>query len=292
MGRDYYAILGVSRDADAATLKKAYRKLAMKWHPDKNPDNVAEAQAKFQEISEAYDVLSDPEKRQVYNEFGEEGLKAGAGGHGGTYTFTSGNAEEIFKKFFGGGNPFEDFFGMGGGRTGFTFTFGDERPRAPEPMVIPVQCTLEQLFKGGTRKLKVTRKVNGRDEDKLIELEIKPGWKDGTKITYPGDGDQTPGLPPQDLVFVIKEQRHPRFAREGDDLCVEKTISLSQALTGFTLREETIDGKTVSKEIDDIVAPGTERRIPGEGMPRKGGGRGDLVFRFKVKFPTSLTRNQ
>ena len=97
MGKNYYDILGVSKDADAATLKRAYRKLAMKWHPDKNKDNVEQAQAKFQEISEAYDVLSDPEKRKIYDQFGEEGLKGGAGGSGGFpggYSFNAGNAEE------------------------------------------------------------------------------------------------------------------------------------------------------------------------------------------------------
>jgi DnaJ-class molecular chaperone len=304
MGRDYYAILGVPRDADAARLKKAYRKLAMKWHPDKNPDNQAEAQAKFQDISEAYDVLNDPDKRRIYDQFGEDGLKAGAGGGG--YTFTQGNAEEIFRTFFGGSSPFGDIFGGfggmgGGGRArasrmpgGFSFSFGGEPPppQAPPPYTVNVSCTLEQLFTGTVKKLKITRNVFGRDEEKVIDLEVRPGWKDGTKITYPGDGDQQSGLPPQDLVFIIRELQHQVFVREKDDLILNKTITLAQALTGFAIQQQGIDGRPLQLVVNDVVAPGTERRLAGEGMPSKGGGRGDLIFRFKVTFPASLSQKQ
>lgn len=319
MGKDYYAILGVPRDADAAALKKAYRKLAMKWHPDKNPNNVEEAQAKFQEISEAYDVLSDPKKRQVYDQFGEEGLKGGAGGPGGpgqTYTFNSGNAEEIFRTFFGGQDPFGDMFGSGGGSPfgsffsssrrggsrrggmpgGFSsFSFGGEppEPQAPEPLVLNIPCTLEQLFTGTSKKLKVTRKVNGNDQENIINLDIKPGWKEGTKITYPGEGDVEQGRPPQDVVFIIKEREHPIFKREKDNLVIEQSISLRQALCGFKITQKGIDGKNLELKVeDDVVSPGSERRLVGEGMPKKGGGRGDLIFRFKVVFPTKLTKEQ
>ncbi|OHT10235.1 DnaJ subfamily B member 4 [Tritrichomonas foetus] len=324
MGKDYYAILGVPRDADAAALKKAYRKLAMKWHPDKNPNNQEEAQAKFQEISEAYDVLNDPKKRQIYDQLGEEGLKggAGAGGPGGSYTFTQGNAEEIFKTFFGndsffgggsadsffggGGSPFGSFFssssnGPFGGHTrstrmpgGFSFNFGGDPPppEAPEPLVLNISCTLEQLFTGTTKKLKVTRNMNGRNEENILTLDIKPGWKDGTKITFPGEGDHRPGLPPQDVVFIIKERAHDIFKREKDDLVVEHTITLRQSLCGFTMYQNGIDGKEQKLTVTDVVAPGSERRISGQGMPKKGGGRGDLIFRFKVQFPGSLTGDQ
>jgi DnaJ-class molecular chaperone len=175
MGKDYYAILQVPRDADATTLKKAYRRLAMRWHPDKNPNNVEEAQAKFQEISDAYDVLNDPQKRQIYDQFGEEGLKAGGDGGsrgssdaGGGYTFTTTNANEVFRRFFGDDSQ-SGFGGFGGfgvfenlfddpfvsrrrrnshGRSGFTFTFGDDDDGIglAEPTVVGVPCTLEELF--------------------------------------------------------------------------------------------------------------------------------------------------
>lgn len=312
MGKDYYAILGVPRDADASALKKAYRKLAMKWHPDKNPNNVEEAQAKFQEISEAYDVLSDPKKREVYDQFGEEGLKAGGGagpgGPGGrAYTFNAGNAEEIFRTFFGGSDPFGDFgspFGgssffsssrggrrRGGMPGGFSFNFGGDE--APEPLVLNIPCTLEQLFTGTTKKLKITRKVNGNDQENIITLDIKPGWKEGTKITYPGEGNIEQGRPPQDVVFIIKERDHPVFKREKDNLVIEQSISLRQALCGFKITQQGIDGKNLVLNVeDDVISPGSERRLVGEGMPKKGGGRGDLIFRFKVVFPPKLTKEQ
>lgn len=304
MGRDYYAILGVPRDADANALKRAYRKLAMKWHPDKNPDNQAEAQAKFQEISEAYDVLNDPKKRQIYDQFGEDGLKAGAGGGpGGSYSFNAGDAEEIFKHIFGGmggGSPFGDIFsGMGGARMGgmpggFSFSFGGEPPppRAPEPLVVPVQCTLEELFQGKLKKMKITRAINGVDKEKIFEIQVKPGWKEGTKITFPGEGTQIQGRPPQDIIFVIKERHHDFFTRDKDNLIVTKTISLKQALTGFKINQIGIDGKQLTLDVNDIVIPNTERRIRGAGMPAKYGGRGDLIIQFKVAFPPKLNAQQ
>jgi DnaJ-class molecular chaperone len=297
MGRDYYAILGVARDANPSTLKKAYHKLAMQWHPDKNPDNVEAAQSKFQEISEAYDVLSDPEKRDIYDKFGEDGLKRGAGG-GSDYTFTPGAADDLFQHLFGDGFFDGLFGGFGyhsspGNSGGFRFTFGEEPPpRAPDPCLVSVSCTLEQLFTGTTKKLRVTRNVNGSDEEKLIELKIRPGWKDGTRITYPGDGDRLPGRPPQDLVFVIKQMRHPLFVREKDDLVIEQEINLSQALCGFTVRRTGIDGRELCFVIDEIVVPGSERRFEGEGMPKRDGTRGDLVMRFDVVFPRTLRQDQ
>jgi DnaJ-class molecular chaperone len=297
MGKDYYAILGVPRDVESDALKKAYRKLAMRWHPDKNPDNVAEAQAKFQEISEAYDVLSDPDKRRVYNQLGEEGLKGGAG-PGGTYTFTSTDAEEIFRRFSGafGGDPFAGFFGSGRSRRAGGFPFGffsdDEPAPAAAPLEIGVSCSLEQLFTGTTKRLKVTRTVLGREEEKIIELEIRPGWKQGTKITYPGDGNQLRGQPPQDLVFVIKELKHAVFVRDRDDLVANLEINLKEALCGFTLEQRGIDGEMLRLNIDSVIEPASERRFRGKGMPKKGGGRGDLIVRFAVKFPTALTHKQ
>jgi DnaJ-class molecular chaperone len=126
----------------------------------------------------------------------------------------------------------------------------------------------------------------------VIELEIRPGWKDGTKITYEGEGDQLPGRPAQDVIFVIKEKKHPVFTRERDDIVVERAISLRQALIGFEMKQVGVDGKEHMLRVTDVVAPGTERRIPGKGMPMKNGGYGDMVFRFKVKFPSSVNKEQ
>lgn len=298
MGKDYYSILGVSRDATPQQLKSAYRKLAMKWHPDKNPDNQAEAQAKFQEVSEAYDVLSDPKKKQIYDQFGEDGLKgAGSGFPGGGYSFNAGNAEEIFRNLFGGdGDIFSNIFGSGmsGGMPGFSFNFGGGRPQRPrktEPMVIPLNCSLEELFTGTTKKLRVTRNIKGYDNAKVFEINVRPGWKEGTKITYDNEGNQNPGTEQGDLVFEIREKPHAVFKREKDNLIIERTISLKKALTGFRFEQVSIDGKTINLDIREVIAPGAQRLISGFGMPKRGGSRGDLIVRFKVEFPRTLSED-
>jgi DnaJ-class molecular chaperone len=183
MGKDFYAILGVPKTANAAELKKAYRKQAMKWHPDKNPDNVAVAQAKFQEISEAYDVLSDVKKRELFDKFGEDGVKFGgpppppdSGSPGGfqgfggqRYEFTQEQAEALFRNLFGGfGAEFGCNFSFGPDAfgdddTGFPYT--RRRPRAILRVDMP--CTLEQLNHCVTRKMKIHRNVDGREEQMI-----------------------------------------------------------------------------------------------------------------------------
>lgn len=201
MGKDYYKILGVDKSANDEQLKKAYRKLALKWHPDRNPNNKEEAEKKFKEIGEAYDVLTDPKKRNIYDQLGEEGLKGGFGGGGGAgpsgathFTFTS--ADDIFKNFFGGSDPFAAFgssmFGDDDGGNAFGSAFGGAGPRmggfnfssgpsfggmgsqmggggrrggrghdhhqhqhqqqAPQVVTHNLLCTLEELYKGTTKK--------------------------------------------------------------------------------------------------------------------------------------------
>ncbi|MCE3051876.1 hypothetical protein HAX54_051095 [Datura stramonium] len=194
MGVDYYKVLGVDKNATDDDLKKAYRKLAMKWHPDKNPQNKKEAEAKFKQISEAYDVLSDSQKKAVYDQYGEEGLKggvpppgAGGPGTGSTYfspgegpaafRFNTRNADDIFAEFFGFSSPFGGA-GMGrASRFGNTFTddifassFGEggggggvsmhqSVPRKEAPIQQNLSCSLEDLYKGTTKKMKISREV-------------------------------------------------------------------------------------------------------------------------------------
>ncbi|KXZ42631.1 hypothetical protein GPECTOR_129g561 [Gonium pectorale] len=270
MGKDYYKILNVPKDADDNQLKKAYYKLAQKWHPDKNPDNQAAATEKFKEISEAYDVLSDAQKRAVYDQFGEEGLKGGVpnGGAAG-----------------GPGGP----GGAGGGFQGGAYHFDDDMAQRT--------CS-----KGVIKKLRITRHIVDGATGKMvpvqeeIQIDVRPGWKDGTKITFPGKGDEHPGAPADDLVFIIREQPHPTFTRSGNDLATTVKLPLVTALTGGTAQVPTLDGRRLALTLDRIVTPGSERSIAGEGMPiTKGpdaGKRGNLRVRFEVVFPSYLTEAQ
>ncbi|KAL0212086.1 hypothetical protein RCL1_005712 [Eukaryota sp. TZLM3-RCL] len=283
-GRDFYAILGVDRNATEKEISKAFRKLALQYHPDRNQNNP-EAADKFKEISAAYEVLNDAEKRRIYDQYGEEGL-SGQGG-------------------MGGGNPFDIFemFGMGGGQRGRSKTAADD-------IVHEMSVSLEDLYNGKTKKIRVTRAVrcltcNGtgskseggsrkcgqcggqgrvmqtvrqgfmiqqmvvpcdacsgkgevvRDpcgdckgnktvrDSKTLEVFIQKGMKSGSKITFRGDGNEEPGLSAGDVIVVIKEREHPVFKREGPNLIINKDISLVDALTGVAFVVDHLDGRKI-----------------------------------------------
>lgn len=322
---DYYAVLGVNRDADEDTLKKTYRKLALKWHPDRNPDNKATAEKKFKEISEAYEVLSDKNKRAVYDQFGEEGLKGGvpepeaagttAGGFpgGAFFQFTSSGGgrpfrpsrpEDIFAQFFGGGafDMDEDEgrpFGRGAG--GFAPFAGAARASAPTPVlkrILPL--TLEELYSGTTKKLKVTRKLIDRttkkvaSAEKVLTVEVKSGWKAGTKIRFPGEGDDLPDGRSQDIEFIVEEKPHAVYRRDGDDLHMTMNLSLLEALTGFTHSIRTLDGRELVVSNKLVTVPNQEIRFAGRGMPnqRSPMQKGSLIIKVSVTFPPTLTDGQ
>ncbi|KAG0277275.1 hypothetical protein BGZ95_006201 [Linnemannia exigua] len=349
MGKDYYNILGISKDADDDQIKKAYRKLALKYHPDKN--SAPDAEKKFHDISEAYEVLSDKNKRAVFDQFGEEGLKGGggagpppgaggAGGFPGGFSgFPGGGGGTTFS--FSSGSPFGDDMGgsRGGSRTGGMGGMGgmpggmggmggmpggmggmggmpggartrtthstssqqqqSSAPEKPPALVRALGVTLEELAKGGTKRLKVNRKVrdgSGRSAEKILTIDIKPGWKAGTKIRFPNEGDELPNGATQDIEFVLEEKPHDTFTRRGDDLIVDLELTLLEALSGFSKTVKTLDGRTlpVSASSSRVVQPGQEERFPGEGMPisKKPGQKGDLLVRYVVKFPTQLTAAQ
>ncbi|KAL5575361.1 hypothetical protein UlMin_017060 [Ulmus minor] len=334
MGVDYYKVLQVDKSANDDDLKKAYRKLAMKWHPDKNPNNKKEAEAKFKQISEAYEVLSDSQKRAIYDQYGEEGLKGqvpppDAGGPGGgatffqtgdgpnVFRFNPRNADDIFAEFFGFSSPFGGMGGGGGGggmrgTRSFGGMFGDDmfssfgegRPMSHTPHKAPpiertLPCTLEELCKGTTKKMKISREIadaSGKTMpvEEILTIEIKPGWKKGTKITFPEKGNEQPNVIPSDLVFIIDEKPHSTFTRDGNDLIVTQKITLAEALTGYTVHLNTLDGRSLTIPISNVIHPTYEEVVPKEGMPlpKDPSKRGNLRIKFNIKFPTRLSLEQ
>lgn len=311
MPKDYYQVLGVPKSASENDIRKAYKKLAVKTHPDKNPDDP-KASDKFKEISEAYAVLSDKEKKHTYDRFGHEGLSASGGTRGGgggrptAFHFSAEDAQDIFSQMFGfGGSGSAGGMGngmRGGGMHGFSSLFGSlggrggGTPYQPKPRLIQdppihrrIAVSLEDLFEGKTKRLKITKKVNGCHISKVIEIPIRPGLKGGSKVTFEREGDQVPGHIPADLVFEIQEIPHPRFKRDGDDLIYHQSILLSEALVGGSVRIPTLQGGTIEKLLDKIICPGHRLRIPGKGMPRKRGGHGDFIVIFDIIFPTHLS---
>lgn len=312
MGRDYYSILGVNRNCSEAELKKAYRKLAMQWHPDKHPDPAAKQKAEemFKNVSEAYDVLSDPEKKKIYDQFGEEGLKGTAGPHehgheSHQYVYTGVDPSELFKRFFGGDRNFMFNSSFGDDIGGFGEPFGPPQSgkhhrhqRSPNyELDLPV--TLEELYTGTVKKMKITRKrfASGAEykEEQILKIDIKPGWKDGTKLTFSGEGDQaSPMSPPGDLIFIVKSKHHSRFVRDGNNLIYKFTVPLLKALTGFQATLTTLDNRRLTVRIVDVVSPSYRKIIPKEGMPisKVPSERGDLILEFDVTFPKVLTPDQ
>lgn len=316
MGEDYYEVLGVSRDADADAIKKAYRKQAVRWHPDKHASKPeaerSAAEEKFKRIAEAYDVLSDAQKRAFYDQYGEDGLKAGPppedappsqSGEGfrpgfGSYQFR-GDPSEMFARFFQGGferqrsfghgEPFADFFGgrMEGQR------FGSVPKRRPS-VAVEVGVSLEDAYRGATKRLKITRKSRTlqRPNEKVLEVNLRPGIEPGSKYVFESEGDEVADGVAQDVVVVVREKQHDRFVREGADLHYRVRIPLADALcTPLKLDVATLDAQPRILRINfkDPIHPATTKVAPGEGMPTTGGQRGDLVVTFDLVFPTKGT---
>lgn len=365
-----YDLLGVTPTADEKELKKGYRKAALKYHPDKPTGNTE----KFKEISEAFEILNDPHKRDVYDQFGLEAARNGGpsfaeagnpppSGQGRTFsgfggsrqTFTDQDAFNIFSQFFGGGAgnmaddgnfSFQTFTsgespqarntrfttsnaGMPGmgfankrtkmrpmGGTGFTNEFGGGMPggfsgftqemptrgglnqstNEESPMKVEIPVSLEDLFQGNKKSYRISRKgPHGSSEKTMVVINLKPGWKAGTKLTYPqlGDFDDSTGKR-RPLQVILKEKPHPQFQRDGDDLVYRLKLSFKESLLGFSKTVPTIDGRKLPIDRVIPIKPFEEQKFPGQGMlsAKQPDKRGNLIVRYDVDYPRSLTSKQ
>ena len=311
--RDYYEVLGVKKSAGEEEIKKAYRKLAMKLHPDRNPGNK-QAEERFKEINEAYAVLSDKGKRKQYDQFGPSGFSQRFSQEdifrgfdiSDLFKDPGFSTNDAFSRIFGGGGGrgpkvryggFEDLFGQRGGQSydfGDMFSGGGYQTRgqsAPRGQDIEseLHLTFEEAAAGGEKKVRFSK--GERVEE--VTVKIPPGIESGKKLRLAGKGmGGARGVPPGDLYLKVDIAEHPFFKREGSDLTVDKEIKISEALLGTTIEVPTLDG---SKHIK--VAPGTQSqsriRLKGCGLPRlQGGGKGDEYVRILIKYPKTLNEKQ
>ena len=279
MADDLYKVLGVSKKASEDEIKKAYRKLARKYHPDRNPDDAA-AEEKFKEVQGAYDTLSDPEKRQVYDSGGPtfEGFGGGRGpftagpaGQGGFVDL--GDLGDLFSSMFGRGEG-------GGGPRGF--------PQQPgRDLETEVPLSFRQAIDG-------TQVTVPGAEGKRYKANIPAGVKNGARIRLAGKGEPSPGGgPPGDLYVVTRVMPSPVFKRlDGGNLEVTVPISIAEALRGETIEVPTLNG-TKKIKVPPGTRHGTIQRLRGEGAPKpRGKGRGDIRYRLEIDVPQELTKEQ
>ncbi len=312
--RDYYEVLGVKKNATEEEIKKAFRKLAMKHHPDRNPGNK-QAEERFKEINEAYAVLSDKQKRQQYDQFGPSGF---------SQRFSQ---EDIFRGFdisdllkdlgfsfgrAGGGSSrrgrtqyggFEDIFGgFGRGQAGGAQTgdfrdifagggFRDQRPFAQKGQDVDSELHLsfDEAARGTEKKVRLSK--GNRIEE--VTVKVPAGIESGKKLRLAGKGmEGAGGGQAGDLYLKVNVAEHPVFKREGSDILVDKEIKISEAVLGTSIEVPTLEGNKKIK-----VAPGTQSnsriRLKGFGLPRlQGGGKGDQLIRILIKYPHNLNEKQ
>jgi len=299
MAKDYYKLLGVARDASAEDIKKAFRKLAMQYHPDRN--SAPEAEAKFKEFNEAYAVLSDAEKRKQYDMFGAEGF-------GQRYTnediFSNFDFRSIFEDMgFAGGTEggrggggrsfdFSSIFGGGGGgaprggaRKGSGYNPFAQQQHAGGDAEAEVTVTFHEAFHGGEREVI----VDGNE----TRVRIPRGVKSGTRLRVRGKGHAGPqGGSAGDLMLTVHVGAHPLFRFHGDDLEMDVSVSISDVVLGTTVEIETPDGHKHNLKIPAGTSPGQKMRLRGKGFPMKDGVFGDLLARVVMRTPKELSDEQ
>jgi curved DNA-binding protein len=294
--RDYYEVLGVPRDASEDDIRRAYRKLARQYHPDVNKDPGAED--RFKEVSEAYEVLRDPEKRRSYDRLGANWKAgqdvSGAQGFGGGFSGGNGDFSDVRVEFgsggFGGGefsDFFEGLFGAGRGRTRRTAGFGGFEGFATRggDQEAEIELTLEEAARGGRRKISLG---NGRD----YEVNIPAGVRDGQRIRLAGEGGQgAAGGPPGDLFLRVRIKPHPRFRLEGRDVIVDLPLAPWEAVLGTTVEVPSLEG-TRRVKVPPGSSSGRRLRLRGEGFPGPRGGRGDLYAVVKIEVPKRPTEEE
>ena len=298
---DYYDTLGVTKDASNEQIKKAYRKLALKYHPDRNKDNK-EAEEKFKKISEAYAVLSDKEKRQQYDMYGSAGFQQR---YSQEDIFRGSNIGDILREFgfggfggasfrsAGGGSPFEAFFQQAssmGGQQSFHSAGRAQRPVKGSDVTFELAITLNDVLNGAEKT--VSLRHHGRVEN--VSVKVPVGIESGKKLRLSGKGSPSPaGGPPGDLYLLVKVVDHDTFTREGVNLVVQQKIPFSSACLGTTIEVPTLNGKHLKVRVPAGIQQNARLRIKGRGLPTgPKGNRGDIYVQIATEVPKKLTGEQ
>jgi DnaJ-class molecular chaperone len=296
--KDYYKSLGVPKDANAEAIRRSYRKLARKYHPDVNKS--AGAEARFKEINEAYEVLSDPEKRRRYEQLGAnwqqyEQWQQQGGGRGFEWIFTGpggirfGNGGDFDEADLGGFSDFfRTFFGDLGGAPGTARARTRASARPAPDLEQKIEISLAEAYRGAERALEIRDPTNGAAPRRLT-VKIPAGVRDGQRIRLAGQGARVRGRAPGDLYLVVRVQEHPFFRRDADDIHVDLPVSFGEALLGAEVTVPTPKGRLRLK-IPPETQNGRVIRLAGQGMPRMaGGGHGDMYVKVKVVLPQKLS---
>lgn len=283
--KEYYRILGVERGASEKDIKQAYRRLARKYHPDVNPGDKT-AEEKFKEISEAYEVLSDKEKRAKYDQFGQYWQQGGQPGAGQPPPGWERGGFGGFD-FEAGGGGFGDFFDLLFGQGPQTRAGTRRRTWTPtrgRDVEYEIEISLEDAYSGATK----TFNADGR----RIEVKIPQGVRDGSKIRLAGQGEPGPGTEKGDLYLIARLRPHPKFEKKDDNLYTDVAVPYTTAALGGEVQVPTLSGK-VNMKVPSGTSSGQSFRLAGQGMPHlKGGGNGDLYARVKVTVPKTLSQRE
>lgn len=288
--KDFYSVLGIQRSATADEIKKSYRKLAMQYHPDKNPGNK-KSEEKFKEITEAYDTLSDPQKRKNYDQFGNADFQ-GFGGFGGAAGGFEGFRQGAGGQFQGGPEQFQDIFGDVFG----DFFSGKARARKPSrgaDLRYTLSVTMEEAATGCEKLISFIRQKGVNNETAKLSVHVPAGVKENQKLKLSNEGDN-PGSNGQagDLYVIIQVQPHPFFSREENDVLMDVPLNFTDALLGTSLEIPTLSGKAVLK-IPPGTASGQTFRLKAKGFPRLGSfGTGDMLVKVQIVTPNRLTQEE
>ncbi|MGE0631928.1 MAG: DnaJ C-terminal domain-containing protein [Pseudobdellovibrionaceae bacterium] len=295
--RDYYEILGVSKTATPEELKKAFRKLALKFHPDKNPGDK-KSEEKFKEVSEAYEVLSDDKKRQMYDQFGHAGTNAsaggfrpGAGGFGGFEGFSQQGQSEHFQDIFS--DVFGDIFGGGRARGGEPFANRGSRKSRGADLRYTLNISFEEAAQGCEKTIHFVRTRGSKEDTAKLSVTVPAGVKHGQRLKLRGEGDGGSNSGPSgDLYVIVHIQEHSLFNREESDVILELPVNYVNAILGTQVEIPTLTGKAQLK-IPAGTHSGQTFRLKGKGFPKIGGfGAGDMLVRVLVDTPHELSSQE